>query len=124
MIEGKRLFNLEDEKPPYSEWFVNLDIGCFLGGETIQTCTFSAIDEDTTEDVSEVVLDQAKCTWLTRDIRPWIRAGVNGHTYLVEVRVITLEGSKECFYIRFDVAGCGISRKKSIGLDAVIIVTP
>jgi len=121
MIEGKRLFNLPDEKPAFSQWFATIDITDFLGTESIQTVTFIAIRENTGEDVSTVVLDQAKCTYSGALIKPFIRAGKPGATYLVEMRILTVEGSQEVFFLRFDVADYWLSRRHTLGLDAILL---
>ena len=118
MIEGKRLFNLPEEKPAFSQWFATVDITDFLGDETINTVVFTAIREGTGEDVSTVVLDQVKCTFTGAYLKPYIRAGQPGATYLVEMRVTTVEGTQEVFWIRFDVIGYWNSRTLGVGLDA------
>jgi hypothetical protein len=120
MIEGKRLFNLTEEKPAFSQWFVTVDITDFLGDETIQGVVFTAIREGTGENVSDVVLDQLKCTYTGGYLRPFIRGGQPGATYLVEMRVTTIEGTQEVFWIRFDVINYWESYQKTISLDAVL----
>jgi len=120
MIEGKRLFNLPEEKPAFSQWFATLDITDFLGTESIQSVAFSAIRESTGEDVSTVVLDQAKCTFSGAYIKPFIRSGRPGATYLVEMRVITVESTQEVFWLRFDVADYWLSRRFTMAFDAIL----
>ena len=120
MIEGKRMFNLPEEKPAYAQWFTTVDITDFLGDETINTVVFTAIDEDTGVDASATVLDQIKCTFTGAYIKPFIRAGTPGHTYLVEMRMETVEGTRDVFWIRFDVIDYFQSKNILLGMDAVL----
>jgi len=120
MIEGKRLFNLPQEKPAFSEWFVTVDISEWLGTEDISAVTFTAICENDGTDASAIVLDPAKNTYTGSYLKPFIQAGQPGYTYRVEMRVTTTQGSKEVFYIRFDVADYYRSINLGVGLDAVL----
>ena len=120
MIEGKRMFNLPEEKPAYAQWFVVVDITDFLGDETINTVEYSAVKESTGEDASSIVLDQVKCTFTGAYIKPFIRAGTPGETYLVELRMETVEGTRDVFWVRFDVIDYFQSKAVLLGLDAVL----
>ena len=97
-----------------------VDITDFLGSENINTVAFTAVREGTGENVSTTVLDQAKCTHTGGLVKPFIRAGQPGATYLVEMRVETVEGTKEVFWVRFDVADYWSHFAISCGLDAVL----
>jgi len=120
MIEGKRLFNLPEEKPAFSEWFVTVDISEWLGAEDIQTVVFSAICEDDGTDASSTILDGAKNTYTGSYLKPFVKAGQPGYTYRVEMRVTTTQGSKEVWYVRFDVADYYRSTNMGVALDAVL----
>ena len=120
MIEGKRLFNLPESKPVFSQWFVSIDISEWLETETIQTVAFSALREGPGEDATSVILDPAKCTYSGSVLKPFIRGGVIGATYLIEIRVTTNAGSKEVWCLRVDIEGPFVSNSRGVSLDALL----
>jgi hypothetical protein len=120
MYEAKRLFNLPEEKPAWSQIYVDIDITDFLGTETIQSVVFTASCEDTGADATTVVLDQARCTYDGTVLKPFVQAGKAGYTYLVEMRVTTVEGTQESFFVRFDVTAYWEPNRLSCGLDAIL----
>ena len=102
--DNKRYFQIEVSKPTFAQWFAELDISQWVGQETLQTVNFKAKDRETGSDVSSVVLDQGKCTYATNVLKPFLQAGVDKTDYRISIECETQEGSKEVFYIDFDVA--------------------
>ena len=104
MYDNKRYFQIDLAKPTFAQWFAELDISQWVGQETLQTVNFSAKEKETGDDVSTVVLDQGKCTYATNVLKPFIQAGEDKTDYRITIQVETTEGSKESFFIDFDVA--------------------
>jgi hypothetical protein len=93
-----RLFFME--KAPQTAYGVEIDIASWLGTETIQGVVWTAKDEETSADVSSTFLDSGKHAFTGAKIKPWIRAGTSGHTYLVTGVVTTTVGSIDVFCVR------------------------
>ena len=104
MYDNKRYFQISSSKPSYAQWFIQLSIATWVGTETIKTVNFSAKNKDDDVDASDVVLDSVKNTYSGTTLKPFVRAGVDLNEYRVVIQVETNEGSKEEFYIDFDVA--------------------
>lgn len=104
MYDNKRYFQISLSKPTYAQWFVELDISQWVGSETLDTVNFSAKEKETGSDVSTVILDDVKCTYANNILKPFIRAGTDKIDYRITIECGTQEGSKEVFYIDFDVA--------------------
>ena len=106
-MAGKKVFLIKKPKTPYAQWFVELDLTKWLGTEKISNVDFSAkeISPDNDVDVSNVVLDQSKCTFDSYKVRPFIRAGEDGKNYAVRMQVTTdAEATREEFFIQFSVS--------------------
>jgi len=99
----QRLVVIPDPKPIYSEWFVEVDLSNWLAGENIQTVVFSAKKLSDGTDATTEVLDVSKNTNTTSVIKPFIRGGTSGEWYIVTLQVETDAGSKDEFYIKFQV---------------------
>ena len=95
-------FVISDGKNHYAEWFASVDLTEWLGTEVISSVDFAASGVGGT-DASSAVLNSAKNTNTNTLIKPWIKGGVSGKTYVVYLRVTTDTGSKEQFTITFKV---------------------
>lgn len=121
MIEGRRHFEIPEQKPAFAQWFVSIDISEWLVADTVQTVDFRATREDTGADATSVILDTAKCTHSGYYVKPYIRGGQPGVTYLIEVRIITNAGDQDSWFVRVDVLDYWLSRTVGTGLDAILI---
>jgi len=81
-------------KQPYEEYFVRLGFSRDLGAETIGSVTVSVSPENTTEDVTSVLIDADKTSTSGTDVYVWLRGGVDGVTYKGTLRVVGDQGSK------------------------------
>ncbi len=100
--DNKRYFDIPEAKPIYSRFFASLDVSKWLDTENIDTVNFTAKERVAAEtDVSTTILDQAKCTYNSPYLKPYIRAGEEGKRYRVVIKVTTVEASYEVFYIDF-----------------------
>jgi len=102
--DNKRYFQIDVSKPTFAQWFAELNISQWVGAETLSVVNFKAKERESGTDVSTVVLDQVKCTYATNILKPFIQAGVEKTDYRISIECSTSEGSKEVFYIDFDVA--------------------
>lgn len=105
MLESKRLFEIPDSKPSTAQWFVDVDINSWLGSENISNVVFTATREDNNGNATSIVLDANKCTWNNDAglLRPFIRGGNNGISYLVKMDVTTTDNAQDTFWVRFAV---------------------
>lgn len=102
----KRLFILSNDKPIYSEFFISIDITKWLGSEDIASVTFTAKNFETKQVETTIVIDTTKCTNTTKVLKPFIKAGIDGETYLVTMQVVTNgdpTASKEEFFLKFKI---------------------
>jgi len=101
----KRLFVLSRPKPSYSEWLVQIDLTNWLGGEEISSVAFSAKIKRNGVNVTSTVLNSSNNTYTTVLLKPFIRGGNHGETYVVTMKVVTnaTPASKEEFYLEFTV---------------------
>jgi len=101
----KRLFTITDPKPIYAEWLVSIDLTKWLGTEEISSVSFTAKDIKTKKVVTSTVLDTAKCTNTATVVKPYIRAGSDGATYVVTMQVSTNSNpaAYDEFYLRFSI---------------------
>lgn len=101
--DNKRYFHIPEPKPIFSKFFARLDVSKWLESESIQQVNFSAKDVEDDSDASTTILDQAKCTYSSPYLKPYIQAGTEGARYRVKIQVQTVELSFEEFYIDFRV---------------------
>lgn len=101
----KRLWELDGMKPTTAQFFLTLDLTQWLGTESITGVTFTAKNADTGEVVTTTVIDTTKCTYTGALVKPFIRAGASGNTYVVKMEVTTnsTPETKDSFYIQFSV---------------------
>ena len=103
-MSRQRLWELDGYKSSSDGFFVTLDISQWLSTETVSSVVFTAKDLSDNSDVTSTVLDSGKNTYTAAGvIKPWIKAGTNGHTYLVKMVVTTNATQIETFYIQFEV---------------------
>ena len=101
----ERLFTLASPKPSYSAGFVHIGLTKWLGTESIDSVTFTAMNFETKQNVTSTVIDTAKCAYTATILRPFIQAGTDGETYIVTMKVGTngSPATKEVFYLKFTV---------------------
>ena len=83
-------------KQPYEEYLIYFDFTAKLGAvETIASATITAVDEATLAVVTTTVLDATKQTDITTTpiVYTGVRAGTDGHSYLITCRVTGSLGS-------------------------------
>jgi len=100
-----RLFTLVNPKPSYAEGFVDIGLTKWLGSEEISSVTFTAQNFETKQIETSNVIDTAKCTYTATIVKPYIKGGIHGETYLVKM-VITTNGSPASvlsIYLKFKV---------------------
>jgi len=103
-MSRQRTWELDGYKAASDEFFVTLDVAQWLGTETISSVAFSAKSLTDGTTYTSTVLDSGKNTYTAAGIiKPWIRAGTVGHTYLVTMLVTTNATQKESFYLQFTV---------------------
>jgi hypothetical protein len=90
------------EKAPQTAYAVEIDIASWLGTETIQSVAYSAVDEDGV-DVTTTLLDSGKHAFSGSKIKPWVRAGTAGKSYLVFAVVTTTVASVDVWGIHVTV---------------------
>lgn len=98
-----RVFYIRDIKPPYAQWFVEIDLTRFLAGETISSVNFSAIDTSDNSDATSVIMDPVKNTHTDSIIKPFIRGGAAGKTYKIKMQVTTNTDTKDEFFLNVQV---------------------
>ena len=100
----KRIFQYDGVKPSTAQFAVQVDLSSWLGtGITIQTVSFSAKCLDDGTDASTVVLDALKNDYTTVIVRPWLKGGTSGKTYLVKMNVIGTNSYQDTFGLQFTV---------------------
>jgi hypothetical protein len=104
IYQGIRHFEIPDSKPVFAAWLAEINITEFLEDDTIDDVVFTAAKEDGTDATSDVLTD-ALCTYDNDDglIKPYIKAGASGETYICTMQVTTDGGSQEEFYLRWSV---------------------
>ena len=104
IYEGTRHFEVPDSKPIFAAWLAEIDISEFLGDDTIDDVDFAAATEDGT-DATYDVLTAELCAYDNDEglIKPYIKAGTSGETYICTMQVTTDGGSQEEFYLRWSV---------------------
>jgi len=100
-----RLFELISPKPSYSEGFINIGLTTWLETEEISTVTFTAQNFKTKQNETANVIDTTRCTNTTTILKPFIKGGVHGETYIVTMKVTTnaSPATKEEFYLKFTI---------------------
>ena len=84
-----REFIITEPKPSYAQWFIEVDLSVWLGSETIDSVDFKAKQISDGLDVSNVVLDATKSAFTGTVLKPFIRGGVSGRSYIAIMKVIT-----------------------------------
>lgn len=104
IYEGIRHFEIPDSKPVFAAWLVEIDISEFLGDDTISNVDWTAATEDGTDATSDV-LTVGSCEYDNDNglLKPFIKAGTAGETYICTMQVTTTEGSQEEYYLRWSV---------------------
>uniref|UniRef100_A0A6H1ZIH8 REJ domain-containing protein n=1 Tax=viral metagenome TaxID=1070528 RepID=A0A6H1ZIH8_9ZZZZ len=106
MVTKNRLFTLSRPKPIASEWFVLIDLSDWLGTEEISSVTFSAKRKANGTNATSEVINSTNSTNTTTVIKPFIKGGKSGETYVVTMKVTTngSPASVEEFYLEFRVS--------------------
>jgi hypothetical protein len=120
MITFKRIATLPDEKPAWAKFALSVDISRWLGDDTIANVDYSAMCETTGLDATSEVLDPAQNNFVGPIISPFVLGGQPGNTYLIRLRVTSALGSRDEWYIRFEVAPYVVSYTPSCSLDAIL----
>ena len=104
IYEGLRHFEIPDAKPAFAAWLVEIDISEFLEDDSISTVGWTAAKEDGTDTTADVIT-VGSCTYDNDDglLKPWIKAGTSGETYICTMQVTTTNGSQEEYYLRWSV---------------------
>lgn len=98
-----QIFSVPHYKAPYERFFVVVDVEDWLDGEEIASVEFEAIDLADDSDATSTVLDEAKCTFTTTQLKPYIRAGSEGHKYQITAQFETTEGTRGEMRVKFAV---------------------
>jgi hypothetical protein len=98
-----KIFELDGMKDSTAEFAVEIDLSSWLGAETIDSVAYSARCLNDGTDVTDTVLDIGKHVNTTTTVKPWIRGGVSGNTYLIKMITTGSVGSVEVFGIQFSV---------------------
>lgn len=104
IYEGLRHFEIPDSKPAFSEWPAEIDISEFLEDSTISDVDWSAATEDGT-DATSSVLTEGSCSYDNTNglLKPYIKAGTSGETYICTMEVTTSDSYQEVWYLRWSV---------------------
>ena len=104
IYEGLRDFELPDSKPVFSASLVEIDISTWLGTDTISDIDWTA-ETEAGVDATSIVLTAGSCVYdnTLGLIKPFIKAGASGTTYICTMQVTTTGGSKEVFTLRWTV---------------------
>lgn len=100
-----RRFQLSKSKPVFAEWYVSIDLTNWLDGESIDSVSFSAARKDTGADATSDVISAGDCTYTSTVLKPFIKAGTDGVTYVVTMQVASdaSPSSKDEFYLEFTI---------------------
>jgi hypothetical protein len=98
-----RSFNLSSSKPPFAQWYVNIDISKWLDEEVIDSVSYSAKRMDTGVDVTSDIIDSQKSGWNESILRVWIKGGTDKITYKVIASVTTENSAKDQWALIFKV---------------------
>lgn len=100
---SKRLFTIEESKPAFSQWNVEIDISDFLDTDAIFDVDFTAVNKYDNSDASSIVLYAPKCIYTGVYLKPYVMGGVSGESYRIRMEVTTETGDKEVFWLDFSV---------------------
>jgi len=104
IYEGLRDFEYPDSKPVFTAGLVEIDISTWLGDDTISSVGWTAATE-AGDDATATVLTVGSCDY-DNDlglIKPYIKAGTSGETYICTMQVTTTGGDQEVFTLRWTV---------------------
>lgn len=85
---------------PADQFEVSIDVSSWLGTDTIDSVTYTAVDEDNVDATSDVI-NQTLSTYSDTVISTYIVGGTAGKNYLVKTAVTTANGDKKSFYIKW-----------------------
>ena len=91
------------ELAPGDQMQVTIDASDWLGSDTISSVVYTAVDGDGV-DAAATVLDAAKHTNTNTVIKPFIKGGEDGASYVVKCLVTSnaANADKKAFYIKWD----------------------
>lgn len=91
------------ELAPGDQMQVTIDISDWLGTAAISSVAYTAVDGDGV-DAAAAVLDAAKHTNTTTIVKPFIKGGVDGKSYVVKCLVTSdaANADKKAFYLKWD----------------------
>jgi endonuclease V-like protein UPF0215 family len=85
---------------PTDQFQVTIDLTTWLDGDTIDTVTYTAEDEDG-NDATDTVIDAVLSTNTDTQARAYIKGGVDGTVYTVTCKAVTTNGDIKSFYIKW-----------------------
>jgi hypothetical protein len=85
---------------PTDQFEVTIDISTWLDGDTIDSVAFTAIDSDG-DSATSTVINSSLSTYSDYLINAYIIGGAAGNSYIVKCNVITANGDKKAFYIKW-----------------------
>lgn len=97
-----RVFTIKDKKPVFAQWYVEIDLTPFLGGEIITTVEFTATDS-VGADKTTIILDAAKNTFTEKMAKPFIKGGISGEKYKIKMQVKSGAYTQDEFYLNVTV---------------------
>ena len=91
------------ELAPGDEMQVTIDISDWLGTDEIASVAYTAVDGDGV-DAAAAVLVTAKHTNTATVVKPFIKGGVDGESYVVKCLVTSdaANADKKAFYVKWD----------------------
>ena len=101
----ERVFELSSPKPSADNGFVNIGLTKWLGIEEISSVAFTAQNFLTKQNETANVITAANCTYTATIVKPYIKGGTHGETYLIKM-VVTTNGSPAStltIYLKFTV---------------------
>jgi hypothetical protein len=104
IYEGERDFDYPDSKPVFTAGLIEIDISRWLGDDTFDNVDFAAATE-AGDDATSTVLAVGSCTYDSTLglLKPYIKAGASGETYICTMEVTTAGGDQEVFTLRWSV---------------------
>ena len=104
IYQGIRHFEIPDAKPVFAAWLAEIDVSEFMEDDTFSEVGWTAAKEDGTDATADVLTVES-CDYDDDDglLKPWIKAGASGETYICTMEVTTTIGSQEVFYLRWSV---------------------
>jgi hypothetical protein len=103
----KKVGVFPNPKSPNAEFGVSVDLVEWLGEDTISSITLSARDEDGNI-VTDDILDDTKSKYLNCVVYPYVKGGINGLIYNIDIDVDTSNGDHGTFYLQFRCARQGL----------------